>query len=366
METTSEPGTWRLEPPSHRLDLLQEIDLIEEIARLVGYTGIPSAPPPVSASFSQLGNPTPFEPEIRFLFHQAGLREAVNASFLPETFADQLRLGDSHPLRRYARLQNPIADDQKVMRPTLLPSLLSNARLNLAHQQDSVYFYELNKVFQEGENKEILERVQAAALLAGNVPGAGWSSPERKTDFYDLKGLAENIVAYCRLEGARWFFGKASLPYFSLESLEVQGKEGTAILWGGAVHPKVLGSFGISVPCFALELDFPAMAQAASKSAAFSALPKFPAAWRDIALIVPDGVTSDEVLAAIASQGAPTLKKAALFDLYRGANVPNGFRSLAYRLHFQDTGRTLTDAEVAGKVSRILDHLKERFSIVLR
>ena len=360
------PGVWEATPPSHRLDLTLEIDLIEEIARLSGYDRIPLTPPPVTASFSTLANPTPFEAEVHFLFQQVGLQEAVNVSFLPEAFPDQLKLPPNHPLRRFLLLKNPIADDQKVMRPSLLLSLLTNVQFNLAHQQESAYLYEINKVFQPAADPIDTEKMQAAAVLAGKAPGAGWNSPERKADFFDAKGLAENILAYYRLKDVQWVYGKAAMPYLDAQSFQVQNSQGEVFLWGGAIHPKVLKTLDISTPCFALEVDLALLAKTTVNPPVFTSLPKFPSAWRDIALVVPDGVTSDEVLAAISATGAPSLKKTALFDLYRGANVPAGFRSLAYRLHFQDEQRTLTDGEVAEKVAQILEHLKARYSIVIR
>jgi phenylalanyl-tRNA synthetase beta chain len=366
VKAASKQGTLEAIPPSHRLDLTGEIDLIEEVARLCGYDRVPLTPPRVTAAFTSVENPVPFEEETRFIFHQAGLHEAVNGSFLAENFADQLNLGADHPYRRFVAVQNPIADDQKVLRPSLLPSLLSNVQLNLSHQRESAYLYELNKVFQTAENPEAFERFQAAAVLAGSAFGSGWHTAARKTDFYDLKGLAENLISRCRLKETRWIYGKGPMPYFAAQSFQVETQKGQVFLWGGALHPRVLKNLNISAPCFALELDFTGLSGAAVNPPAFSALPKFPEAWRDIALVVPDGVTSDEVLTAIGSQNTPALKKTTLFDLYRGPNVPAGTRSLAFRLRFQDTERTLTDAEIAGQVARILDHLKTRYSIVIR
>jgi len=132
------------------------------------------------------------------------------------------------------------------------------------------------------------------------------------------------------------------------------------------LSPKVLKEFDISGPCQALEVDLETWGRTPSRPLSFKALPKFPAAWRDIALVVPDGVTSGQVLAAIEEQGRPELKKVRLFDLYRGPHLPPGVRSLAYRLHFLNEERTLTDQEVTDKVSRVVEHLKKRYAIALR
>ena len=141
------PGVFRVTVPSARLDLTREIDLIEEVARVAGYDLIQSQAPRISSHLSPVGSSIPFENEVRFLFHQVGLFEAVNPSFLPPDYADRLHLDEKHPLRENHALLNPIAEDQKILRPTLLPSLLANIHLNFAHQQPRVALYELNKVF---------------------------------------------------------------------------------------------------------------------------------------------------------------------------------------------------------------------------
>ncbi|HJT23603.1 MAG TPA: phenylalanine--tRNA ligase subunit beta, partial [bacterium] len=146
----------------------------------------------------------------------------------------------------------------------------------------------------------------------------------------------------------------------------VKTQKGELLLNGGGIHPKVLKEYDIAASCLALEIEVAALKNAARKALSYSPLPKFPAAWRDIALVVPDGVTSEQVLAAIEECGKPELKKVQLFDLYRGPHLPSGFRSLAYRMQFLNEERTLTDQEVAQKVSRIVEELKSRYSIALR
>ncbi len=353
-------------PPSARVDLTREIDLIEEIARLQGYDRIPSIPPRIPANLSSIEQSLPHEKQIRFLFHQAGLNEAVNSSFLPEEFTEKLALPENHPFRRFHRVLNPIAEDQKVLRPSLLPSLLANVHLNFSRQQEKVALYEINKVFHPAERGRVQERFSAAAVLAGLSGPPAWFRTSRAADFYDMKGLAENVLSFCRLEGTRWAFGGLSSPYWAPESFEVKTKEGKPLLQGGALNPKVSKAFDLPSACLALEIDLTELNLNLSLPPKFSPLPKFPGAWRDIALVVPDGVTSSQVTDAVQELRIAELKAVTLFDLYRGANVAPGFRSLAFRLHFRNEERTLTDAEVAEKVAKIVSSLKERFSIELR
>jgi phenylalanyl-tRNA synthetase beta chain len=352
--------------PSFRLDLTREIDLIEEIARLLGYDKIPAVAPSISSNFFYQEPAIPFEKQIRFALHQAGIHEAVNSSFLPVTFPQKLKLKDGHPLRQFQEIANPLADDQSALRPTLLPSLLMNTQLNLAHQEESVALYEMNKVFTQKDDGKMTEKFQVAVLLAGLSAEPSWQNPERKNDFYDIKGLAENLLDLCRIKGHQWEFGSGTSPYQSHQSFQVKNEKGGVLLWGGVLNPKVLKGFEIHSICLGLEIELGLLGQAPQKPWSFRPLPKFPEAWRDIALVVPDGVTSIQVAEAIEKMGQPQLKKVRLFDLYHGPNLPNGFRSLAYRLHFQAAERTLTDVEVTEKVSQIVNDLKTRYSIALR
>jgi phenylalanyl-tRNA synthetase beta chain len=363
---TAKSKTLSVQCPTYRLDLTREIDLIEEMARLFGYDKIPASPPSIPSFLFPLSSGIPFEKEIRLALHQAGFYEAVNSTFLPSTFPQKLKLEEDHPLRKFQEVANPITDDQRVLRPTLLPSLLANIQLNLSHQQETASLYEINKVFTPSSDGKVTEKIQVAAIVAGVAKQAQWYSPERKADFYDIKGLMESLLFDCGLKDFQWSFQKALALYDQAQSFEVKTPQGQLLARGGALHPKVLKEYDISVPAFALEMEPQAFQQAAHVSKSYHPLPKFPAAWRDIALMVPDGVTSNQVLTAIEDMGKPDLKKVYLFDLYRGPHLSPGIRSLAYRMQFLNEERTLTDQEVAQKVSRIVDGLKLRYSIAIR
>ncbi len=366
VEGAVESKTWMVQSPSYRLDINREIDLIEEMARLTGYDKVPITPPSIPSNLYPEDTAIPFEKEIRTILHQAGFYEAVNSSFLPPNFHQKLRLAEGHPAKNFQEVTNPIADDQKILRPALLPSLLANVQLNLSHQQESAALYEFDKVFTPAPGGHMKERLQAVAVTAGVAGTAQWHSPERKADFYDIKGLAQNLLAACGLKEIQWHFGGSPAPYDAGQSFQIKTQKGEVLLSGGALHPKVLKEYDIAVPCLALEIEVAALKNAARQVPSYSPLPKFPAAWRDIALVVPDGVTSEQVVAAIEECGKPELKKVELFDLYRGPHLPSGFRSLAYRMQFLHKERTLTDQEVAQKVSRIVEELKSRYSIALR
>ncbi|HTC19515.1 MAG TPA: phenylalanine--tRNA ligase subunit beta [bacterium] len=363
---TSQSKTLSVQCPTYRLDLTREIDLIEEMARLSGYEKIPVVPPNVPSFLFPMPATIPFEMEIRSTLHQAGFYEAVNSTFLASNFPQKLKLEEGHLLRKFQEVANPISEDQRVLRPTLLPSLLANIQLNLSHQQETACLYEINKVFTPGPDNRVGERIQATAIIAGMATQAQWYSPERKSDFYDIKGLIESVLAHCGIGKFLWSFQQLPAPYDPGLNFEVKTSEGQLLARGGALHPKVLKEYDIPVPAFALEMEPEAFAQAAHVSKSYRPLPKFPAAWRDIALVVPDGVTSNQVLETIEEMGKPDLKKVHLFDLYRGPHLSAGVRSLAYRMQFLNEERTLTDQEVAQKVSRIVDGLKSRYSIALR
>src|SRR5581483_9498387 len=117
-------------------------------------------------------------------------------------------------------------------------------------QRENVSLYEFNKVFSLDAQEKVTERFHATAVLAGTSAGPGWNNPERKTDFFDIKGLAEDLLAYCHVEKAKWEFGTASNPYNAPQSFQVKNEKGELLLWGGALSPKVLKEYDISAPCF--------------------------------------------------------------------------------------------------------------------
>ncbi len=366
IENQSQLGVYRITVPSSRLDLTREIDLIEEVARVAGYDLIQSLAPKISSHLSPIGSAIPFENETRFLFHQNGFYEAVNPSFLPPDYIDRFRLAENHPLREHHSLLNPIAEDQKVLRPSLLPSLLANIRLNLAFQQPRVALYELNKVFRKSGNQNPVESYQAVAVVAGLIQESVWTSRERPADYYDAKGLAESWILLARLQDVKWEFGGLNMPYQSAESFRVFDPSGRTLIWGGVLSPRVLKNYDIHVSVTSVEFDLSAFGQSPVPKLHYRPLPRFPEAWRDIALVVPDGVTSNQVLAEINELKPAHLVSMALFDQYRGQELPEGTRSLAFRLRFRHTDQTLNDAEVNDSVSKMLSHLKERFSIAIR
>ncbi len=366
MTSGTHPGSARVTPPSARLDLNREIDLIEEVARVSGYEQIQPLAPKISSHLSAVGSSIPYETETRQLFHQMGLFEAVNTTFLPPDYADRLCLNEKDPLREGPTLLNPLAEDQKVLRPSLLPSLLSNIQLNLSHQQPRVALYELNKVFKYLAGQSPAESYQAAALMAGLIQEPTWTAQERPADFYDSKGLAESLLGHAGLESLKWEYGTLGMPYQTSESFKVFNSGGQTLLWGGTLHPKVLKNYGVNGGVAAMEVDLTLLGQSLTARPQYRPLPRFPEAWRDIALIVPDGVTSAQVSEGVQALQPAHLVSMALFDHYRGTGIPSGARSLAYRLRFRDADRTLTEAEINDSLSKILAYLKESFSIAIR
>jgi phenylalanyl-tRNA synthetase beta chain len=172
-----------------------------------------------------------------------------------------------------------------------------NTQLNLSHQRESVGLYEINKVFAiTGDEQIVAEHFQAVIVLAGQAPNAGWNQPARKTDFYDIKGLAENILTHCGVTGFQWEYTGEN-PYLGNQSFQIRDVSGKVLLCGGALNPKVLKEYDIAGPCFALEIELSALAAATQKAQSYTPLPKFPEAWRDIAMVVPDTITSAQVMA---------------------------------------------------------------------
>lgn len=360
-------GAWKVTPPSFRRDLLQSIDLVEEIARVEGYAKVPAAVP----RFPLIGQTEgEFFQHMRLkaLCREAGLMEIRSSSFLPSSFSTVLGLtGD---VRRIASpTLNPIAEDQKYLRPNLCYSLLSAAQLNAAHQGAGGAFFELGKTFHPLNDENAPPREQwSLGVLWWGKKEAPWPIGSRPWDPADCKGFVEYLIRAFSLTDLAWenALQEANGPW-AKGGFQVTTPDGGVLVRGGQLRPRLAKAFHLSPTLFYLEIeDLGVLWRCPKKRLFFTPLPRHPAAWRDLSLVAPQKTSILEIETLLKEAGSPLLKEFLLFDLYEGDKIPKGTRSLAYRLRFQEPDRTLTDEEVQQAIEKILKTLKERLSIDLR
>jgi phenylalanyl-tRNA synthetase beta chain len=364
------PGTGWVVPPWRDSDVRREADLIEEVARIHGLDKLPTTLPARRNAVGRLTRSQRLRRRLEDLLRDRGLNECVSYSFTSPAAIERLRL-DGVPL---LRLDNPLSEDQSVMRPLLLPGLLDAARHNAAHGRPNVRLFESAHVYRPSEPLDAapaeapggrlpaLERHHLAVLLTEAVPG-GWRSERRQADFFAARALLEAVlevagVDWVAEEGGRSFLhpGRAA----SIVARESERKLG----WLGELHPLVAREWDVQGPVAGFELDVEAVLEVtAGREDVYRDVTSFPAVLQDIAVVVPEGVPAAEVEGAVRAGGGELLAGVEVFDLYRGEQAGEGNKSLALRLEFRAPDRTLTDEEVARRreaIERELDGIGGR------
>jgi phenylalanyl-tRNA synthetase beta chain len=362
------PDALRVTAPDYRLDIGEGLvgvaDLLEEIARLTGYDRMPGTEMADTLPPQRNNLTVELEDRVKDLLVTAGLQEILTYRLTTPEREAALTPGGAEP-PAYVRLANPISAERTVMRRTLLPGILTAMALN-ARVRDRLWLFEVGPVFLPAGAGLPQEPRRLALGLRGPLAPPSWLAPEPPaSDFYALKGVLEALLAGLHLPAAR--FQPAAHPTFA------PGR--AAELWLGEACVGVLGEVLADVqaafdipggsPCVA-ELDLEAMLGAVPRSFRLAAVPRFPPALQDLAVVVDEAVSAAAVLEAVRAAGGPLLADVRLFDLYRGAPVPAGQKSLALSLLFQAPDRTLTDVEVEAAKGRVLAALAERLQARLR
>lgn len=360
-------GTLKATVPPHRIDIqVGPADLIEELARLHGYDRLPATLLADRMPRQETNKAVVFEDQLRDILVSCGLQEVITYSLTtPEREA---LLG---PVSGdYVRLLNPISSERVVMRQRLLASILEVAAANLRHEDD-VRFFEIGPIYLPKEKLPDEPR-RLAILLTGKRGIPFWQDSASQVaapgplDFFDLKGIIEALTIDLHLSDVVFEPAKAEYLHPSRSATLVLGKTQHLGVFG-QLHPKVAEGLGLSERAMLVgEFDLEALQAAVPDRYAYTPVPRFPAALRDIAVIVPDTVSAERVAAEITVAGGDLVRGLRLFDLYRGESIPPGTKSLAYALTYQADDRTLTDKEVDKAHKKIEDRLKHVLKAQIR
>jgi len=359
------PG-WRVTAPTWRSDITGAHDLVEEVARLVGYDNLPSRAPAASVTDatvtgdSTVTNITVTDAEtcikvddLKRKLVERGYFEAITYSFVDAKIQHGL-LG-----KRGIKLRNPIAENMAVMRCSLWPGLLDALRANLNRQHERARLFEAGHVFL-GRGREVH---RLAAAITGPALPTQWGAPARAVDFFDAKG---DLQALLEATGAaaEFVFQPAAHPALHpgrsaavLRARKVVGRI-------GQLHPRHAKLVDLGAAVYLFEVDLPALSEAALP--AFAAVSKYPAVRRDVAVVVDAGVAAQAALEVARGAAGPWLADAVLFDIYAGAGVEKSRKSFALRLTFQSDCGNLTAAQVDAQMARIVAALQRRIGAKLR
>lgn len=329
----------RLRQPSWRPDLTREVDIIEEVARLWGYDRIPITLGGVGVPATQDTPEHRTINDVRRWLVGMGLQEVVTSALVSRYHAELLP-SDGSPIQ----LANSSSNDMSHLRTHMLPSLLEVARRNFAHKSASgISVFEIGAEYRD-RDAEYAESRQIAIALTGKTPGDRWGDTDRQWDWYDLRGMIEQVIARCALLEPQ-FVSYDLNGYVQRTGVRIRIAD-DEVGEMGQVVPALCSEFDLTYPVFFTRLDLAALAAHRHSLQTITPLPRFPAVERDLALVVSETVSAGTVEEVVRKAGKALLERIVLFDVYRGAGLREGEKSLGFTMEFRASDRTLTDQEV--------------------
>jgi phenylalanyl-tRNA synthetase beta chain len=355
MHVEANGESWQVTPPSYRFDIEIEVDLIEELARIHGYDNLPSHPPVGSLSMkprTETRNPLS---RLRNVLVERDFQEVITYSFI-----DPDLLAMIEPEAKPIALSNPISSEMGVMRTSLLPGLLSTLQYNNHRQQDRVRIFESGLRFKEAADGFEQTRT-LAGLIAGDRYEQHWDQKGTKVDYFDIKADLECLLQLAGLEAVYQRANHSALHPGQSAEVVVDGQ---VIGYLGAIHPQLQNALDLTHPALVFELDLQPLLQA--RIPKFVPLSKFPSNRRDIALVLDEQISAQDVENCIKKHASEWLQELILFDVYVGKGIDSGRKSLALGLTLQDYSRTLKDDEIEAEITRIVDALNSELGATLR
>jgi phenylalanyl-tRNA synthetase beta chain len=357
MDVTAADDSWLVTPPSYRFDISIEADLIEELARIYGYNQLPITAPKADIRLQARAETAHDLGRIKQLFVDQGWQEAITMSFVEPGLLKRL-----DPVNEPLALANPISADLSVMRTTLWAGLIKAALYNQNRQQPRVRLFETGLRFIPHENG-LKQQQMLAGIGTGDVLPELWSHSKNELDFFDIKGNLESLVALVGASDRVQYKAAVHPALHPGQSAEVL-VDGRSAGWLGKLHPSLQQELGLLGPVYLFELELEALGEGVLPR--FHELSRFPEVRRDLALVVAEQVPADAVMAGVREAAGGELRQSQLFDVYQGAGVEAGKRSLALSMVWQHPDRTLQDDEVQARVDAVLTLLKTRFGVSLR
>jgi phenylalanyl-tRNA synthetase beta chain len=364
---TPMPDELRVEAPSFRVDVSRPEDLIEEVARLSGFDTIPTTYPALPAGSRPKAGRVGLRRRITDVLTALGFTEVITYSFINGSSCDRLQLPPDDQRRRTVAVLNPLSEDQGVMRSSLIPGLLETMRFNHARQSRTLKIFEIGKVFLQADPADLPQEPEiVAGLWTGCRAAPSWHGPETPCDFYDLKGALEALLAALRCGEPRF-----TRPAGSAVTVTRPGRTAgvfsgeRALGWIGELHPRVAAAFELKQSAFLFELDVAALEAALSETRHRLRIPKFPAIYRDLTLIVDRQRECGQILQAVRAMPADHLESIRIFDVFAGEPIPAGKHSLSFRLTYRSPEKTLEDGDIQDLHRSITEKLLADFDAAL-
>ena len=344
--------------PTWRDDVTGMPDIAEEVARIVSYDNIA---PTIPVAILSSGGMTPkkaLTKEVTHYLAHAGLSQIITFSFMHKDGLTNMMLPEGDSRYTAIPILNPISEEFPYMRTTLVPAVIEAAKRNIAQQNKDLWLFETANVYEPKAlplTEVPHERPMACGIMMGKVIEAAWNQAQRDTDFYDVKGVVDGLLA--KLGLTQYDIQPSSESYYHPGVSAHYTVNGVMIANYGELHPQVVKNFDLSGKVYMFEIDLEAVLSIIVPPFRYQSFSKFPGTSRDLAIVAPVSVTSGDIVALIKEHGGEYLESVSIFDVYEGEHIEAGYRSLAYNLQFRSMEGTLNDEDIDGAIQAIIDAL---------
>ena len=344
--------------PTWRDDVTGMPDIAEEVARIVSYDNIaPTIPVAVLSS----GGMTPkkaLTKEVTHYLAHAGLSQIITFSFMHKDGLTNMMLPEGDSRYTAIPILNPISEEFPYMRTTLVPAVIEAAKRNIAQQNKDLWLFETANVYEPKAlplTEVPHERPMACGIMMGKVTEAAWNQAQRDTDFYDVKGVVDGLLA--KLGLTEFDIQPSTESYYHPGVSAHYTINGVTIANYGELHPQAVKNFDLPGKVYMFEIDLEAVLSITVSAFRYKSFSKFPGTSRDLAIVAPVSVASGEIIDLIKENGGDYLESVSIFDVYEGEHIEAGYRSLAYNLQFRSMEGTLNDEDIDGAIQAIIDAL---------
>jgi phenylalanyl-tRNA synthetase beta chain len=348
-------------PPSHRVDLIRDVDLMEEVARLDGYDNIPVTYPSIRPSEDKEKDDLLFRDRARQIMTGLGFSEVITYSFITPDSAERLGAEKNDPLRSFVEILNPLSIDQSVMRTSLIPGLLNSIKTNIFHDEKDLKLFEWGRIFiHEKDEKLPSERVFLAGVITGRYHERAWNRRERMVDFYDVKGAVQTLLKALGLKESA-FVKESNIPGYDNDvccSIHLGDLKIGSL---GKVARDVAAAFEIEKEdVYLFEIDIRALLEKFTGAVTFIPFAKFPAVYRDISIIVDRDLESSKILEEVRKAGGELVESIDIFDVYEGKKIDPREKSIAFSISYRSKEGTLDGEEINSLHESIIERLKTK------
>ena len=342
-----------LEVPTFRLDITEDADILEEIARIYGYDNIPAANLEGNSTAGVKTDKQKFIDNVKANSIACGLNEILTYSFVSPRGVDKINLCADDEKRNFVKIMNPLGEETSVMRTTLIPNMLDVISTNISHKVEEVSAFECGNTFTPQEGLPVESKKYCVGMYGKEV------------DFFVLKGVVESVLNNVGLKGYEIEPETTNLTFHPGSCAKIVYNN-IYIGTFGELHPDVIENYNLGQRVYVAEIDIDTVFENITLTKSYNPLPKYPSTSRDIALIVKDEVFVKQIEDIIKSNGEDLVESYKLFDVYKGAQIEKGHKSIAYSITYRSKDKTLTDEDVAKVHEKILSELSEKLNANLR